>query len=64
MENVLTLMAPADGLDDSMLNRVRSALKDLGADTLSPSWLAKGRAADIPFGLLAPVRPMPSHAAC
>jgi len=54
MENVLTLMAPADGLDDSMLNRVRSALKDLGADTLSPSWLAKGRAADIPFGLLAP----------
>jgi phosphoserine phosphatase len=54
MENVLTLMAPADGLDDSMLNRVRSALKDLGADTLSPSWLSKGRAADIPFELLAP----------
>lgn len=54
MENVLTLIAPADGLDDSMLNGVRSALKDLGADTLSPQWLGKGRAADIPFALLAP----------
>jgi len=53
MENVLTLIAPADGLDDSMLSRVRSALKDLGADTLSPSWLAKGRAADLPFEMLA-----------
>lgn len=54
MENVLTLIAPADGLDDSMLNRVRSALSDLGADALSPAWLAKGQAADIPFDFLAP----------
>lgn len=54
MENVLTLIAPADGLDDSTLGRVRSALKDLGADTLSPVWLSKGRAADFPFAFLAP----------
>jgi len=49
MENVLTLIAPPDGLDDSTLARVRSALKDLGADTLAPHWLARGQAADIPF---------------
>jgi phosphoserine phosphatase len=53
MENVLTLIAPPEGLDDSTLNGVRSALKDLGADTLSPVWLAKGQAADIPFDMLA-----------
>jgi phosphoserine phosphatase len=53
MENVLTLIAPPDGLDDSTLARVRSALKDLGADTLAPTWLAKGCAADLPFEMLA-----------
>jgi len=52
MENVLTLIAPPDGLDDNTLARVRSALKDLGADTLAPTWLDKGRAADIPFEML------------
>lgn len=54
MENVLTLIAPPDGLDDNTLARVRSALKDLGADTLGHAWLEKGRAADIPFEMLSP----------
>jgi phosphoserine phosphatase len=54
MEHVLTLIAPPDGLDDSMLARVRSALTDLGADTLAPTWLDKGRAADLPFAMLSP----------
>jgi len=52
MENVLTLIAPADSLDDNTLVRIRSALKDLGADTLAHTWLAKGRAADIPFEMM------------
>ncbi len=54
MEHILTVIGPTDSVDDSMLSRLRSALQALGADTLSPQWLAKGRAADIPFGLLAP----------
>ncbi len=54
MENILTVIGPTGSVDDSMLSRLRSALQTLGADTLSPQWLAKGRAADIPFGLLAP----------
>lgn len=54
MEYVLTLIAPPGGLDDGTLVRVRSALEELGADTLAPLWLSKGRAADVPFAMLAP----------
>jgi phosphoserine phosphatase len=54
MDCVLTLIAAdAGALNDGMLAEVRTALADLGADTLSPAWLAKGRAADLPFSLLA-----------
>lgn len=53
MDHVLTLIAPEAGaLDDSMLGRVRSALLELGADLLSPSWLSPARAVDLPFTLL------------
>ncbi len=51
MEYVLTLVSPPDGLDEATLARVQSALRDLGADTLAPAWLQRGRAADLPQGL-------------
>ncbi|HIJ39231.1 MAG TPA: phosphoserine phosphatase SerB [Rhodospirillaceae bacterium] len=54
MDSVLTLIAPQDGLSDRLLRQVRGALDGLGADSLAASWLAPGRAADIPFSLLAP----------
>jgi phosphoserine phosphatase len=53
MDHVLTLIDAEGGLDDSAMMRLRSALADLGADSLSPLWLAKGRAVDLPFSLLA-----------
>ena len=52
MDHVLTLIGPPDSLEEGTLGRLRSALDALGADTLSPQWLAEGRAADIPFALL------------
>lgn len=45
MKNVLTLIA-SDGLNDSMVMRVQSALMDLGADTAAPVWLSSERAVD------------------
>jgi phosphoserine phosphatase len=54
MDHVLTLIAADGELDDRAITRLRSALVDLGADTLSPQWLAKARAVDLPFALLAP----------
>jgi phosphoserine phosphatase len=54
MDHVLTLVAADGGLDEAATAQVRSALADLGADTLSAHWLAKARAVDLPFGLLAP----------
>ncbi len=53
MENVLTLIATGEPLDDAFLKDVRQALADLGADTAPPAWLAEGRAADLAFSLLA-----------
>jgi phosphoserine phosphatase len=51
MNNVLTLIADpsAADLDDSTVAAARSALKDLGAETGSPDWLAPGIACDVPF---------------
>lgn len=54
MDHMLTLIAADGGLDDDTTARLRAALADLGADTLSPQWLAQGRAVDLPFALLAP----------
>ncbi len=52
MEQVLTLVAAPGGLEERALTQVRAALEELGGDTLSPRWLAKGRAADLPYALL------------
>ena len=51
MNNVLTLIADpaAADLDDSTVGAARAALKDLGAETGAPDWLAPGIACDIPF---------------
>jgi phosphoserine phosphatase len=54
MDHVLTLVAADGALDDTATTRLRTALTDLGADTLSPQWLAERRAVDLPFSLLAP----------
>ncbi len=54
MDHVLTLIDADGGLDDDTTAQVRAALADLGADTLSPQWLATARAVDLPFALLAP----------
>jgi len=51
MNNVLTLIADpaAADLDDSTVAAARSALKELGAETGAPDWLAPGIACDVPF---------------
>ncbi|HXP96005.1 MAG TPA: phosphoserine phosphatase SerB [Telmatospirillum sp.] len=54
MDHVLTLIAGDGALDESVTTRLRSLLADLGADTLSPRWLARRRAIDLPFALLSP----------
>lgn len=55
MEFVATLIAAEPGrLDDTTVLQTRSALDALGADTLSPDWLADGLACDIGFGNLSP----------
>lgn len=54
MDHILTLIAADGDLDNDTAARIRAALTDLGADTVSPDWLAKGRAVDLPFALLAP----------
>lgn len=54
MPHVVTLIAdPATrGLDDSMARTAREALRDLGAETSPPDWLAPDTACDIRFGEL------------
>lgn len=56
MESVLTLIAApgSAALDEGMVADVRAALKDLGADTAAPNWLAPAEACDLPFAMLAP----------
>ena len=51
MQQVLTLVAPPTGagLDNSILDRVPSALRERGAQIGVPYWLAPGRAADLAF---------------
>ncbi|MDR3437669.1 phosphoserine phosphatase SerB [Telmatospirillum sp.] len=53
MDHVLTLVAADGSMEGTAPARLRSALADLGADTLSPRWLARHRAVDLPFSLLA-----------
>lgn len=55
MNFVVTLIA-ADGtaLNAEMMERVRDALRALGAETGQPDWLADARACDLPFDDLAP----------
>lgn len=52
MDNVLTLVASQEGLDDTLLNYIGATLRGAGADVASPAWLSPGSAADIPFASL------------
>ena len=56
MDLVLTLIAPsgATKISDSLVQRVRNALNNLGAETAPADWLAPGKACDIAFSGLAP----------
>lgn len=54
MEHVLTLIGPEGTVDDRLLAGIRSAFAALGGASAAPTWLAPGRAADLPFELLAP----------
>lgn len=54
MEHVLTLIGPEGTVDDRLLAGIRSAFATLGGASAAPTWLAPGRAADLPFELLAP----------
>tara|TARA_Y100000031_G_scaffold82897_1_gene91195 strand:+ start:489 stop:1379 length:891 start_codon:yes stop_codon:yes gene_type:complete len=49
MENVLTLIAPAGGLDETIVASVAKALKGVGGDGGAADWLSPGEACDIPF---------------
>jgi phosphoserine phosphatase len=55
MDHVLTLIANPDDatLDDAVISVVSRALRDLGAGTGQPDWLAEGTACDLPFSNLA-----------
>lgn len=46
METVLTLIAPAGGLDETIVASVAKALKVMGGEA---DWLSPGEACDIPF---------------
>ena len=48
-ENVLTLIARPDGLDDAIVAAAAVTLKGLGLEPAPPDWLAPGEAADITF---------------
>ena len=54
IENVLTLSARPDGLDDAIVAAAVRALKGLGLEPAPPDWLAPGEAVDIPFNGTAP----------
>ncbi len=49
MEAVLTLIAPAGGLDETIVASVAKALKVMGVEAGEPDWLSPGEACDIPF---------------
>jgi len=49
MDKVLTLIAGAGRLDESLVSLVAMTLRGAGADDAPPDWLAYGHAADIPF---------------
>ena len=55
MDLVLTLIAPsgATKISDSLVQRVRNALNNLGAETTPADWLSPGKACDISFSGLA-----------
>src|SRR4051812_26523106 len=53
MPQILTLVAPAGGLGQPLLPRIREALQALGAGTGAADWLAPEEAADLPFDGLA-----------
>ena len=49
METVLTLIAPAGGLDETIVASVAKALKVMGVEAGEADWLSPGEACDIPF---------------
>ena len=49
METVLTLIAPAGGLDETIVASVSKALKVMGVQAGEADWLSPGEACDIPF---------------
>ncbi len=49
METVLTLIAPAGGLDETIVASVAKALKVMGVEAGEPDWLSPGEACDISF---------------
>ena len=49
METVLTPIAPAGGLDETIVASVAKALKVMGVEAGEADWLSPGEACDIPF---------------
>ena len=49
VETVLTLIAPAGGLDETIVASVAKALKVMGVEAGEADWLSPGEACDIPF---------------
>ena len=49
VETVLTLIAPAGGLDETIVASVAKALKVVGGGVGAADWLSPGEACDIPF---------------
>ena len=49
METVLTLIAPAGGLDETIVASVAKALKVMGVEAGEADWLSPGETCDIPF---------------
>ena len=54
METVLTLIAPAGGLDETIVASVAKALKVMGVEAGEADWLSPGEACDIPFSGIDP----------
>ena len=49
VKTVLTLIAPAGGLDETIVASVAKALKVMGVEAGEADWLSPGEACDIPF---------------
>ncbi len=49
MENILTLIGPADTPDALQIERISTAIKDAGGKPGDPIWLDPDRVADLPF---------------